>query len=244
MTRPASASAAGSCGPTAPRSWPVDERLGRGRAALPDLELLADAEDRPQAALDRPPELLADPLVGLGVVAPPLAVADDHPRREAGEHRRARCRRCTRPRARGGRPGRRRRRPSPRERVADGREADERRADDPRRPPARAVRAAIVAASSPASAGVVFIFQLAAMMTGRMARIMPEARSRGRAACRTAASRAAPSDPPRPACERQALDPLEGALDGRAVELEPLGELAQRRLRRLAPGRRRPSRTT
>jgi hypothetical protein len=30
------------------------------------------------------------------------------------------------------------------------------------------VRAAIVAASSPASAGVVFIFQLAAMITGLM----------------------------------------------------------------------------
>jgi hypothetical protein len=55
----------------------------------------------------------------------------------------------------------------PAQRFADGREADERRADDPL-DDGSAVRAAIVAASSPASAGVVFIFQLAAMMTGRI----------------------------------------------------------------------------
>src|SRR4029079_17917070 len=65
----------------------LDERLGRGRATFPDLEQLADAEDRPNPPPDPPPELLGDPLVRLGVVAPPLAVADDHPRREAGEHR-------------------------------------------------------------------------------------------------------------------------------------------------------------
>ena len=56
-----------------------------------------------------------------------------------------------------------------------------------------AVRAAIVAASSPASAGVVFIFQLAAMMTGRIDRIMPE---RGR--CADRAGRPLPARRPIP----------------------------------------------
>ena len=32
------------------------------------------------------------------------------------------------------------------------------------------------------------------------------------------------------------LDPFEGALDRRAVDVEALGQLAERRLRRLAPG--------
>ncbi len=44
--------------------------------------------------------------------------------------------------------------------------------------PGSRVRLAISRASSPASAGVVFIFQLPATMTGRIARIMPEARPR------------------------------------------------------------------
>ena len=79
------------------------------------------------------------------------------------------------------------------------------------------VRAAIVAASSPASAGVVCIFQLAAMTTG----LTPES-----CQSRTVVF-----------VRGESLDPLEGALDGRAMEPEPLGELAEGRLRRLPSGR-------
>ena len=99
-------------------------------------------------------KLPGDPLVGLGVVAAPLAVADDDPAREPVEHRRADVA--------GERAGdlvvdvlgadgdvlaR------VRERVADGGEADERRADDPLDARRRASATAIVRASSPASAG-------------------------------------------------------------------------------------------
>src|SRR5262245_55270980 len=94
-----------------------------------------------------------------------------------------------------------------------------------------AVRDAIVVASSPASAGVVFIFQLAAMMTGRITR----------ESCQSAAlpgpGRSAPcaaTSDPLVGMEREVLDPLERPLHGRAVDVQPLCQLAQRRLRRLA----------
>ncbi len=50
-------------------------------------ELLADAQDRAQAGIDRPAELAADERIGLAGVAPPFGVADDDPRREPGQHR-------------------------------------------------------------------------------------------------------------------------------------------------------------
>ena len=54
---------------------------------LPFGELFADAQDRPQPGVPRPVELAGDDLVRLAVIAAPLGVADDHPRREAHEHR-------------------------------------------------------------------------------------------------------------------------------------------------------------
>ena len=85
MTRPASASRAGSCSPSAPRQLATDDGILVAGLAL--AELLADAQDRAQPGLDRPAELAADQLVGLAGVAPPLRVADDDPRREPDEHR-------------------------------------------------------------------------------------------------------------------------------------------------------------
>ena len=118
------------------------------------------------------------------------------------------------------------------ERLADRREADERRADDPDH--ARHPRpAAIVRASSPASAGVVCIFQFAATMTSRMAPNHARAATRRR------------RRPGRvePRCRRpgvgEPLDPLERALDGGPVDLEAVGQLGQARLGRLAARRRR-----
>ncbi len=110
--------------------------VARPPTAAPGLalgELLADAQDRAQPGVDGAAELPADQLVGLAGVAAPLGVADDDPRREPDQHRRARSRRCTRRPARGGRSGRRPRRRGSAvgERVADRGEADERRADDP-----------------------------------------------------------------------------------------------------------------
>ena len=101
--------------------------------------------------------------------------------------------------------------------------------------PGSRVRAAIVSASSPASAGVVFIFQLAAMMTGRIVRIMPE---RGAAGVRRPRRRAWPAPAAADALvgmEGEPLDALERPLDGRAVEPEPLGQLGERGLGRLPP---------
>src|SRR5262245_578696 len=91
----------------------------------------------------------------------------------------------------------------------------------------------MVVASSPASAGVVFIFQLAAMITGRITRESCQSPSL------PGPGRSAPSrttSDPLVGMEREVLDPLEGALDGRAVDVQPFRQLAQRRLRRLAPG--------
>src|SRR5206468_4932552 len=56
---------------------PVDHGSRPPRLAF--VELFADAQDRPQPRFDGPPELAGDPLVGLAMVAPPLAVADDPP---------------------------------------------------------------------------------------------------------------------------------------------------------------------
>ena len=63
----------------------LDDRLRVAGVTL--LRALADAQDRPQARVGRPAELLADALVRLAEVAPPLRVADDDPAREADEHR-------------------------------------------------------------------------------------------------------------------------------------------------------------
>ena len=124
---------------------------------------------------------------------------------------------------------------SPRERVADGGEADERRADDPGRRPRLAVRAAIVAASSPASAGRRVHLPVggdddgahrpnharARLAPGRAGR--PVARAgRPIALVRVAAASRSIRSSARWTAERWSL--------------EPLGELAERRLGRLAAG--------
>ena len=86
--------------------------------------------------------------------------------------------------------------------------------------PASRVREAIVLARSPASAGVVCIFQLAATITSRMG---PN-HARGLHGC----------------CRRggfglgEAFDALEGPLDGRTVQVEAFRELGQGRLGCLA----------
>ena len=119
----------------------------------------------------RPPGRSLRPMsvVGLAGVAASFRVADDDPRRQADQHRRgdlarvgagqlvmdvlgpdARRRRPTSPGRRGRRPGTR----------TAGRST--------RITPGTRVRAATVTARSPASAGVVCIFQLAAMITSRM----------------------------------------------------------------------------
>ena len=105
-------------------------------------------------------------LVRLVLVAAPLRVADDAPCREAGQHLTPRSRRCRRRPARRGRSGRRPRRRAG-ERVAHREQAHERRAEHAHdasdfRPLGNLRRPAM-----PASAGVVFIFQLPAMITGR-----------------------------------------------------------------------------
>ena len=82
MTRPAAARRAGVVRRRArPRAGASTTSPGAPGLALG--ELLADAQDRAQAGLDRPAELAADQLVGLAGVAAPLGVADDDPRREA-----------------------------------------------------------------------------------------------------------------------------------------------------------------
>jgi hypothetical protein len=59
------------------------------RAALLAIgELLTDAQDRPQPELGAAQDLPADQLVVLVLVAPPLAVPDDAPARQVGDHRR------------------------------------------------------------------------------------------------------------------------------------------------------------
>src|SRR5450756_2121915 len=100
--------------------------------------------------------------------------------------------------------------------------------------PGSAVRDAMLRASSPASAGVVFIFQLAATITSRMAPSChrPTHPRRGRAS-----RDSVPFGPARwtrrhiGGVERQRLDPAERALDAAARHSQLRGELAQRRLR-------------
>src|SRR5213593_4760322 len=87
--------------------------------------------------------------------------------------------------------------------------------------PASRVREAIVRARSPASLGVVCIFQLAAITTSRM-----DAHHAGPALA-VVWRRLGLGEP------RQAL---EGPLHGGAVEVEPDRELGEGRLRRLATG--------
>src|SRR6478735_9431581 len=105
--------------------------------------------------------------------------------------------------------------------------------------PGSRVRDAIVRASSPASAGTVFIFQFAAITTGRMARSCQRRPHRPRAVWHVVAGMPGPPARPAPAdaavvVEREALDAVEGALDGGTVEVEAGGDLGQRRLRGLA----------
>src|SRR6185503_4971914 len=64
-----------------------DDLVRATRLAL--RELLADAQDHPQAVLVRAGHLAADQGVRLARVPPALAVARDHPRREAEQHRSA-----------------------------------------------------------------------------------------------------------------------------------------------------------
>ena len=164
-----------------PRSWPGAPRAGRrpprSGARLALGELLADAQDRPQAGVHRPAELASDQRVGLAGVAAPLRVADDHPVGQADQHRRADLAgvgalqlvmdvlgadahvRHRRPWPSASRTAARRTNGGQMTRVHAGHVASGPRSSR---------------ASSPASAGVVCIFQLAAMMTGRIARIMPE----------------------------------------------------------------------
>ena len=63
-------------------SWPAHGRLGPAGLAL--VELLADAQDRPQADLGAAQQLAADERVGLALVAAALRVADDRPGGQAG----------------------------------------------------------------------------------------------------------------------------------------------------------------
>ena len=80
--------------------------------------------------------------------------------------------------------------------------------------PGARVRDPIVRASSPASPGVEFIFQLAATIMWCMTE---SCQSRGRSL----------------PVQREPLDPVERALDRAAVHPEALGEVGERRLRRL-----------
>src|SRR3954451_19027985 len=82
--------------------------------------------------------------------------------------------------------------------------------------PGTFVRSAMVRASSPASAGVVCIFQLAATMTSRMSG--DDARGGG-------GRSAAHGDRCRGLRLGQPLDAFQRALDRRAMYLEPLGKL-------------------
>src|SRR5688572_424608 len=79
--------------------------------------------------------------------------------------------------------------------------------------PGSLVRAAIVRARSPASVGVVCIFQLAATTTSRMGADHPISTASGRRGWFRL---------------REPLDPFEGTLDGRSMELEAFGELRER----------------
>ncbi len=59
-------------------------------ARPPLVGALADRRDRPQAMSHRAGDLAADALIGLAVVLAPLRMAEDHERRHAGQHERAR----------------------------------------------------------------------------------------------------------------------------------------------------------
>src|SRR3954469_10933400 len=93
--------------------------------------------------------------------------------------------------------------------------------------PASRVRASMVRASSPASAGVVCIFQLAATMTSRMSG--DDARGGG-------GRSAAHGDRCSGLRLGQSLDAFQRALDRRTMYLEPFGKLGEGRLGRLASG--------
>ena len=167
----------------------------------------------------------------------PLRVADDDPGREAGQHRRGRSRRCRRRPARGGRSGRRRRRRSP----ASASRTAARQTNGgqiTRVTPGSRVRDAIVRASSPGIGRGGVHLPVGGNHDRAHAAIMPEGRavSPGRPAPRPCAARPVPrrpDDPPvraggllrsRPAdalvvVQGEPLEPVEGALDGGAVEV-------------------------
>ena len=215
MTSPARRAArAGSSAAEARRaSWPSTTATARPGLALG--ELLADAQDRPQPGARRARRSLRPISSSVSPASRRRSrVADDHPRREAGQHRRARSRRCRRPAsswwtfwaptATSG--------SASASASRDGGEAHERRADHaddagdagPRRRSSRA--------SSPASAGR-RVHLPVAPRTITSAHRRGSCQSRGRvdgAARRPAASSS---------WSGQALDPLERALDRRAVEV-------------------------
>ena len=111
--------------------------------------------------------------------------------------------------------------------------------------PGTRVRSAMVRASSPASAGVVCIFQLAATMTSRMAGIMTERQAPGgfpraapsAAACYSGADGAAD---PLVVVEREPLDAFERPLDRRPMERQagPRARTGSLRASRVARRRR------
>ena len=217
--RPRPTRAAGSAPARQPRTWPVDDLQRPPGFALG--ELLADAQDHAQPAASRARGASgrsARPSRrrrGAAREWPTIA----HVARPA-QHRRARSRRCTRRRPRGGRPGRRRRRrgrPAPRRRSAASASRTAARHTNGGHstrvtPSTRGPRRRWSRASSPASAGVVCIFQLPATITGRIGRIMPAR------AARCAPARAGP--------------PIDGSPAG------PRARRASPRASRAAPPRR------
>ena len=188
-------------------------------APLPLLELLADAQDRPQPRVDRARELGRDDLVRFARVAPPLRMADDHPGRESREHRgadlaRVRARQLVVDVLRSDG------HVLARERVAHRGQADVRRADDPRD----------AGLTRPGG-------DRPCQLTGVGGRRvhLPVGGDHDRSS-RSAHARRRPVLDPAVFVERQELDPLECALDRRPMEAEALRELRERRLGRLAPG--------
>ena len=101
-----------------------------GAACLTLVQQLAHAEDGAEAGVHRPPQLAADEGVGLAGVAPALGVAEDDPRDEPRQHRRAHLARVGAGElvveVLGADAD-----PLPRDRVADRGQADRRGADDP-----------------------------------------------------------------------------------------------------------------
>ena len=174
-----------------------------------------------------PPELLADQLVRLAEVPPPLRVADDDPRREADEHRGRDLAGIRAGRLVMDVLGADRRRPGPTRRGRRGPPPGDTNGGQMTRVTSGSrVRLAIVAASSAASAGVVCIFQFAATITSRIAanharagrrtdrRPTPRRRRGGPASRCARAIAARPTDASR-AARRARTGSLRASRDGR-----------------------------